>query len=203
MTLPIQDFIDRFQRAHHTRIAVLLGKGPSLDQYNEKKAPVGAYVMAVNEVPLVRLCDGVLYIHRRFDRLDYSPVRDIIRSLPGIDAHDGRGWYFHEIVSAPISDYLARPEMLFPTPGGSSGLALEILSLCGVRRVYMWGYDSLAEPPNHSLAYARCLDGRTTCIPSERERMLPIVRVGMFETIERFALDVRLMPWGITLPPHN
>lgn len=198
-----REFVECFRWRHATRCAVLLGKGPSLDLYSDAKAPYGAYVMGINEVPAVRPCNGVLYIHRRFDNFPYptEPTFDIFRTVHGALAHDGRGWMFECSLYVTINQIAKREDLLYRCPGGSTGFALALLGQCEIRRIDMWGYDAMMEPPDQSFEHAACL--KDVVISKPCARTYPAMTQGILKTIERFAFDARLMPWGITPPPPS
>ncbi len=140
---PIGDF---FNNPNPPPQAVLLGKGPSLDLYTPGSAPAGAYVMGMNEVPLVTHCDGVIFADRFFVDVDYlatNPDIDIFRSHSYPDSHGGSGYMF--VWNERPKGY--PPEYWLPCPGPACACrALTILALWGVTRVHLWGLDMVQNP---------------------------------------------------------
>ena len=119
--------------------AVLIGKGPSLDDYADQDA-CGAFVIAINEAAEVVRCDAAIYID------DFK--LDVPRSTVVFKAPASVG-------SAVDRTYIyKRDKRTVPKPGdepyhiphhgyGTSTAALTILGMWGVREVLMVGFDSL------------------------------------------------------------
>ena len=154
--------------------AVLIGKGPSLDNYTDQDA-CGAFVMAINEAAEVVRCDAAIYIdtlllhteERYALRLPKTTI--VFRSKGAPESEVERTYIF--LRGSPRHDgprLAADAPLHIPHYGyGTLTAALTILGMWGVREVLLVGCDSWDRGGN-SGNYARSLGGitrRHSCQP--------------------------------------
>lgn len=139
--------------------AVLIGKGPSLDDYADQDA-CGAFAIAVNEAAEVVRCDAAIYIDQYV--LDVPRETIIFRSKAAPPSAVDMTYLFFR--GSPRRDgprLAADAPLHIPHYGyGTSTAALAILGMWGVREVLMVGCDSL-DSGGRSGNYAKCLRGIT------------------------------------------
>lgn len=132
---------DLFKDVPKPRIGVLLGKGPSLDDYTGEVGD--AFVMGINEVPLAVPCHAAFYVDPLFARLGYPPGPLIIRPRTCKTAQNGRGYKFgtvHLGKRRPVDGCC--PYGAIPAIGPGVGpFALTIFGMWGVHRVCLWGFE--------------------------------------------------------------
>lgn len=154
---PIKEFWDI---PRTTDTAVLLGKGPNLDEYDPTFNPPGSFVFGLNEVALVHRCDASLYFDNGLSRLDYRRVNpDIIIFCPHRWPYEGEGTVY-QYATKDIGTKWPR-EMWVPYTGvGTGPLAITILGLWGIEKIILWGFDRmrwLQTGPDDSQLHAKCV----------------------------------------------
>jgi len=133
---PIAEF---WKRKRSADTAVLLGKGPSLDAYPGRPDDV-AYVMGINEVPFAVPCDGVVFMDGPLRKAPFPDALDLFR-YKYADTHNGRGYYWRTGSEVSSDD----PCRMVINPGscGNACFAVTILATWGIRRLLLWGFDSI------------------------------------------------------------
>jgi hypothetical protein len=136
--------------------AVLIGKGPSLDNYIDQDA-CGAFVMAINEAAEVVRCDAAIYI----DGFKLSVPRStvVFKAPASVGSAVDRTYIYKRCKhTVPKPDEVGYH---IPHHGyGTSTAALTILGMWGVREVLMVGFDSL-DDGGQTGKYARRLIGHS------------------------------------------
>lgn len=134
-----------FDRERTSEVAVLLGKGPSIDGYTDRPERV-AYVMGVNEVACAHACDGVVWGDSILQTTPFPEHTEIFRPC-GSQSHGGRGYAFKR-------DRGDGDGFEIPMIGrGVSSRAMTILAMWGCRTIHLWGFDCLHR---EAVSYDEC-----------------------------------------------
>lgn len=148
--MPGRPLAEWFTRAPPIR-AVLLGKGPSLDDYGDADAD-GAFVMAINETAEVKRCDAAIYL----DNFKLDIPRSVVVFQPPTalgSAVDETYLFKRRKQPKPGEEPLHIPQHGY----GTATAAVTILGMWGVCEMLMVGFDS-KDGGGQTGKYAICLE---------------------------------------------
>jgi len=151
-TEPAHPIADMFRLSRPSDSAVVLGKGPSLDEYEPKP---NDFVLGINEVPLVQRCDVVLFTDSPCDDLVFVDQTIVVRPWELRYSHGGCGFCF-AYKRAPYNPLPEdNPAYEIPWMGqGSLTMAVIILGMWGFRRLDFWGCDGFVSDQPADLEYS-------------------------------------------------
>lgn len=136
--------------------AVLLGKGPSLDEYFADQHARGAFVMAINEAAEVKPCHAAIYIDSF--KLDVPRSTIVFRPPTATGSPVDRAYLFKR--GKPRGPSPGDEDTHIPQHGfGTSTAAVTILGMWGVRNILMVGFDAKGSE-RETAPYAECLRGK-------------------------------------------
>lgn len=119
---------------------VLLGKGPSLDEYKSRQVET-RYVLAINEAAFAFPCDGVIYADTVFNSVEFPDGMDIIRPSDMGSTHGGRGYLYR--VNGDFGQPLGAEEIRTYGPG-TAARAFALIGKARIPRITCWGIDAFA-----------------------------------------------------------
>lgn len=159
------------------RRVVLLGKGPSLQQWVPYAEP-GTAVVAINEAATVGPCDYAIYVDRQHGQLDLSHTTPV-RHHKWREQHDGRGYFF----GGRKTDRCCLPP---GRPRCTAGVALAWFGVWGVKDILTYGFDAYDGPTDtvYSDRIPKVLHRRENADYTE-------VNHGIRAMIRQFDLNVR------------
>lgn len=152
MQKTLRDFLET--DCHEPPRAVVLGKGPSLDDYGLDRDRCGAFVVGLNEVAEVIPCHAA--VHLDDFKLEIAPevlvFRPPIACCSSVDCT-----YVFERDDKPPKP--GREAYHLPHHGfGTATAAVTILGMWGIREILFAGFDSY--PETMQAGYAKCLEGK-------------------------------------------
>lgn len=155
MERPLHDFLET--DCHEPPRAVVLGKGPSLDDYDPVRDRCGAFVLAINEAAEVVPCDAAIYVDSF--KLDVPEFTIIFRSKGATQTPDRMNYVFTRVKAAgpkPGQEAIAIPALGV----GTATAAVTILGMWGIKQILLVGCDSADLPHKETGKYAGILSGR-------------------------------------------
>lgn len=166
--------------------AIILGKGPSLDRYQDGDFPCPV-IVGINEAGLARSCTHLAYLDAKCGIT--FPIPDHTAPIRGencADHYSGRGYALLVGRDYPEAyDY------------GTAAMATWVLGACGICELLMVGFDSLDDYRDHNTRgeYAQCIAPYWPCgaIYSMREINKLVV-----QAIAEWGMDARWLHRGET-----
>lgn len=187
MTYPIAEFFTRHPVPEH-RHAVLLGKGPSLDNYvlNFPLSDNAVPALGLNDVPERLRCWAAIYVDGPPGRFRYSPEIIVIhhKHWPHKGADEDYEYNWPACGQPPTlpthMEWKGRKEI---ERGGTSAVALTVLGMWGIKEILMVGFDGI----DGNEAVAECVPGAVANIPPKTYRRM--VNPNVMRALEVFGMN--------------